>query len=115
MVRKAVERLYNDTATIITYDNTDIDEYGKVRQCENIHKSIPCRLSYKGSPATSGDVMPVFVQSITLFIAPDIEVPEGAAIDVIRNGTLLHFKSAGVAQRYQSHQEISLERREERG
>lgn len=115
MVRKAVERLYADTATIITYDNTDIDEYGKVRQREITHESVPCRLSYKNSPATSGDVMPVFAQTITLFIAPDIEVPEGAAIDITRNGKLLHFKSAGAAQRYQSHQEIALERREEHG
>ena len=61
---------------------------------------------------TGGDGIPVITQSVTLFLSPEIDVPAGADVDVVRQGRPLHFKSAGVSAVYDNHQEISLEHRE---
>lgn len=113
MVKKAQQRLYTDVATIKTYDNTTIDEYGKVRQIEVTQTDVPCRLSYKNVTSASVDGVVNVGQSVTLFMAPDVAITAGASVDVVRNGQTLRFKTAGAPALYASHLEIALERREE--
>lgn len=115
MVKKALKRLYTDTATIITYENGTPDAYGKIRQRAVTHEAVPCRVSFKSVTSASIDGIPQVSQSITLFLASDIELPVGSSVDVMRQGQLLRYKTAGYSSVYESHQEVALERREERG
>lgn len=110
--RKAIESLYADTCKIITEKDTVDSDTGIVKTVRVTSAEYPCRISYKNLPATGGDGIPVMTQSATLFLSPEIDVPAGADVDVVRQGRPLHFKSAGVSAVYDNHQEISLEHRE---
>ena len=111
--RKAIESLYADTCRIITEKDTVDPDTGIVKTVRVTSAEYPCRISYKNLPATGGGAvrLPVITQSVTLFLSPEIDVPAGADVDVVRQGRHLHFKSAGVSAVYDNHQEISLEHR----
>lgn len=110
--RKAVESLYTDTCRIITEKDTIDSDTGIVKTVRVTSAEYPCRISYKNLPATGIEGVPVMAQSVTLFLSPEIDIPAGADVDVVRQGRHLHFKSAGVSAVYDNHQEISLEHRE---
>lgn len=109
--RKAIESLYADTCRIITEKDTIDPDTGIVNTARVTSAEYPCRISYKSLPAASGDGIPIMTQSVTLFLNPEVDVPAGADVDVVRQGRKLHFKSAGVSAVYDNHQEISLEHR----
>lgn len=109
--RKAIESLYADTCRIITEKDTIDPDTGIVNTARVTSAEYHCRISYKNLPVTGGDGIPVITQSVTLFLSPEIDVPAGADIDVVRQGRPLHFKSAGVSAVYDNHQEISLAHR----
>ena len=110
--RKAIESLYADTCRIITEKDTVDPDTGIVKTVRVTSAEYPCRISYKNLPATGGDGIPVITQSVSLFLSPEIDVPAGADVNVVRQGRPLHFKSAGVSAVYDNHQEISMEHRE---
>lgn len=110
--RKAIESLYADICRIITEKDTIDPDTGIVNTARVTSAEYHCRISYKNLPVTGGDGIPVITQSATLFLSPEIDVPAGADVDVVRQGRHLHFKSAGVSAVYDNHQEISLEHRE---
>lgn len=109
--RKAIESLYADTCRIITEKDIVDPDTGIVKTVRVTSSEYPCRISYKSLPAASGDGIPIMTQSVTLFLNPEVDVPAGADVDVVRQGRHLHFKSAGVSAVYDNHQEISLEHR----
>lgn len=109
--RKAIESLYADTCRIITEKDIVDPDTGIVKTVRVTSSEYPCRISYKSLPAASGEGIPVMMQSVTLFLNPEVDVPAGADVDVVRQGRHLHFKSAGVSAVYDNHQEISLEHR----
>ena len=110
--RKAIESLYAETCRIITEKDTIDPDTGIVNTARVTSAEYHCRISYKNLPVTGGDGIPVMTQSVTLFLSPEIDIPAGADVDVVRQGRPLHFKSAGVSAVYDNHQEISLEYRE---
>ena len=107
--RGAVEWMYADRATIITEEDTVDPKTGIVETHKVTASPAPCRLSYKRLAAATGDGIPVIAQSVTLYLAPEVSVPPGADIDIEHGGRVLHFKSAGAAAVYVSHQEVPLE------
>lgn len=109
--RKAIEGLYADTCRIITEKDIVDPDTGIVKTVRVTSSEYPCRISYKSLPAASGDGIPIMTQSVTLFLNPEVDVPAGADVDVVRQGRKLHFKSAGVSAVYDNHQEIGLEHR----
>ena len=110
--RKAIESLYADSCRIITEKDTVDPDTGIVKTVRVTSAEYPCRISYKNLPATGGDGIPVITQSVTLFLSPEFDVLAGADVIEVRQGRLLHFKSAGVSAVYDNHQEISMEHRE---
>jgi hypothetical protein len=108
--RKAIEGLYEHLC--------DISSVEKVRDSETLETmiemnvtetGIPCRLSFDSKPeAKQGDVTEV-TQRVTLFLAPEVHVPEGSRIKVTTPERDFYFKSSGAPGVYRTHQEISLE------
>nr|DAL98054.1 MAG TPA: head closure knob [Caudoviricetes sp.] len=113
MVKRAIEWLYDDEVTLITY--TDMNPEPDT----GIIKTVPvksgpylCRLSYKTLPvAGKNDGLATLDQTVTLFISPDIAISAGTDMDISHQGRILQFTAAGVPALYDSHQEIPLQHR----
>ena len=59
-----------------------------------------------------GDIVAAVSQSVKLFISPELVIPPGSRIDVLRPGEVprtFRYKSSGPAAVYPTHQEIPLE------
>lgn len=48
-------------------------------------------------------------QTVTLYIDPDLEIPEGSKITVTQNGVIGDYERSGKAAVYTCHQEVPLE------
>ena len=111
MVRSAIQSLYSGVCTI-TNSQKVFDEKTKrtvtkdVIVCEN----EPCRLSFKTTASASYDgIVSGLVQTIKLFLRPELEVLAGSKITVTQNGRTTKYKFSGQAAVYTNHQEILLE------
>lgn len=107
--RKAIEYLYKGTCDIImkAYDTnttTHISDFVE----KSVVTAQPCRISYKNIPVTDGDNVAATTQSVKLFLAPEINVPEGSKIVVTQCGITTAYKCSGKPAAYATHQEIEL-------
>ena len=75
-----------------------------------VKKDIPCRLSFSSAPAAleSGTAAGV-VQTVKLFLAPELVLRPGSKIEVVQNGRTECYSQSGKAAVYSSHQEVVLE------
>lgn len=109
-VRKAIESLYEGTCVIIEYQ-----EYIKENKTTGHHEVVvlegqPCRLSFSSSPNTNQtNTASQLIQTIKVFLAPEIKVRAGSKLVVTQNGVTTEYKSSGEPTLYQTHQEITLE------
>lgn len=84
---------------------------GRTAQKETrILHNEPCRISYSSiaSTASQNDAAEVR-QVIKLFIAKDIEIPEGAKLAITQEGRTEVYKRSGKPAVYSAHQEVILE------
>ena len=108
--RKAIESMYDGTCTV-----TEYQEYTKANKSTGHHEVVilegqPCRLSFSSSPNTNQtETAAQLVQTIKLFLAPEIRVQAGSKVTVTQNGVTTEYKSSGEPSLYQTHQEIMLE------
>ncbi|MGG0718683.1 hypothetical protein ABE096_13960 [Robertmurraya massiliosenegalensis] len=110
-VRKAIESMYKGVCTIKEYrDVKDPNTHISRKQEVEVIKDQPCRLSYSKITSTgqSNSSSPV-IQTIKLFISPDIEVKPGSKLIVTQNGKTTEFARSGEPALYTHHQEITLE------
>lgn len=109
IARKAIESLYKGSCEIIIKEYTSNPT---THISESVEKTIvtaqPCRLSYKSLPVTTGDNVAAVAQSVKLFLAPEIDVPEGSKIVVTQCGVTTAYKRSGKPAVYATHQEIEL-------
>lgn len=109
--KQALGLLYEDTCTIYTNTpvldaDTGITEYQETA----LHENVPCRISFGSAAATAADeAAPEVQQSITLFLAPEVDVPAGCKISITREGATTDYCRSGVPSIYKTHQEIKLE------
>lgn len=112
VVKKTLSKLHTSTCVVYTFEDDVVDEVtGIVTQGERTSIEYPCMASYKTSAPSGGDKIATATQTVTLFLAPDIEIPPGCDVDVVQNGRTLKYKASGVPMVFQSHQEIPLEER----
>ncbi len=109
--RRAVEKLYEDKCTISRMVDV-VKPSGEMRKVlQVIHEEKSCKLSQK---ALSSNGQTEAANNISyetkLFIAPELEIRQGDAVEVTRCGRVLKF-IAGEPFVYGSHQEISLQRK----
>lgn len=71
----------------------------------------PCRISFSTiKSTTTSDSAEAITQTVKLFIARGIEIPEGSKIVVTQNGESGAYVKSGAPAVYSTHQEIILER-----
>lgn len=114
--RKAQEQLYDGICTVTEYRKVK-DEKTKLSGMSDVVvlEGQPCRISFsKVSPVVQSESAANAVQTIKLFISPDVTINPGAKITVTQNGVTTVFQSSGVPAVYATHQEIMLELYRER-
>jgi len=110
-VRKAIESLYKGKCNVIEYQSVK-DPITKItsQQEVSVLTEQPCRLSFKTINSTSqSDSAAIVTQSVTLFIAPEVNIKPGSKITVIQNNITNDYQSSGKPATYSNHQEIPLE------
>ena len=108
-VRKALERGYTGTFTVT--------ERKKVVRADHStgFAEVPtvteqsCRLSFTTSPAAGEGDTATLTQSVKLFCAPEIIIPEGSRITVTQNGVTEEYARSGMVAMYDTHAEYVLE------
>lgn len=111
MHRKAIEATYDGTCRIYGMQSVK-DPVTKVTRQEEVlvQEGIPCHLSYSSTaPAAGSDTVTAVVQTIKLFLAPELVVPSGSRIEVAQQGREESYAQSGKTAVYSSHQEIQLE------
>lgn len=110
--RNVVERLYKGSCSVYNLVNERDADTKQTKQTERLMlKNQPCRVSFESNNTTvkSNDTVNEKLQSIKLFIAPEIIIAAGSKIVVTQNGRTETYKSSGVPRVYVTHQEIALE------
>ncbi|ASS77283.1 ABC transporter ATP-binding protein [Tumebacillus algifaecis] len=110
--RAAIERLYDDRATIKRHGEIEKPSGETVLGLAVICEDQPCRLSQKslavnGQTEAQNDVS----YETKLFVSPDLELRQGDVVEVTRHGRALTYV-AGEPFIYATHQEVNLQRKE---
>lgn len=109
VVRKIYESTYCDTCNITEKVKQKIDGVTSFRE-QVVVSGQECKISFESIPSTSqSDTTASMVQSVKLFLAPEIEVKPGSRIDVTHLGVTTAYKRSGKSAVYHTHQEIMLE------
>lgn len=111
--RKALERLWKDRCTVyhrvkVTDPKTKLTDFDE----KPLLQDQPCKLSFETLNSTDGDHVAMVAQSVKLFISPDVEIPAGCKIVVIRFNDLertFTYSRSGEPGIFTNHQEIMLE------
>lgn len=114
--RKAQEQLYDGICTVTEYRKVK-DEKTKLSGMSDVVvlEGQPCRISFsKVSAVVQSESAANAVQTIKLFISPDVIIQPGSKITATQNGVTTVYKSSGVPAVYATHQEIMLELYQER-
>ena len=108
--RKALERLYTDTCTIIEYQEYQKPNKAIGHQEVVVLENQPCRISFKSSDSTNNtESASALPQTVKVFLAPEINVKAGSKLSITRNDVTTEYKNSGEPARYDTHQEITLE------
>ena len=102
-IKVPCESLYDKKAEVYVYKKAE----GVINNTSEslLYENVPCRISISSSQSgVQTDKTDDISQSIKLFCSPKWEIPAGAKVVVDSEV----FKSAGIAARYISHQEINL-------
>lgn len=111
--RKAIEKLYTDSATIYRYAN-EKDPNTKVtsKVPQAVYTDQPCRMSQNALATNDQTEAQNQIRYETkLFIAPELELQQGDMLQVTR-GTLTRKYETGEPFLYPTHQEVSIQRKE---
>lgn len=108
-VRKALERGYTGTFTVTERKKVVRADHSIGFAEVQTVTDIPCRLSFTTSPAAGDGDTATLTQSVKLFCAPEIIVPEGSRITVTQNGVTEEYARSGMVAMYDTHAEYVLE------
>ncbi|MFL8266613.1 hypothetical protein Q3326_11430, partial [Clostridioides difficile] len=79
--RKAIEMLYRDKCTIVEYQPIKDPVTKRTNNKEVIVlENQPCKLSYKNITSTTDEKVAKLVQTIKLFISPNINIKAGSKL-----------------------------------
>ncbi len=108
--RKAIEKMYVHTCTIVIKDKVKQKDYSTKLVDKVLIEDQPCRISFSNIyTVNESSHSGLKQQTIKLFIAPEINIKEGSKIIVNHDGIESLFSKSGVPAVYPTHQEINLE------
>lgn len=108
--KMAIEKLYEDTCNIYTYEKITEANTGITKQVKKIYlENISCRMSFSNFPSTTNDEQAKLTQSIKLFLPSDIPIKAGSYVSIYRQGLITDYVCSGKPAIYKTHQEINLE------
>jgi len=100
--------LWTDSCEIAEFRSFKKPNGASSHREEVVLTNVPCRVSYKRSPALSDGIQPILSQNVKLFLNKNVVVKPGSKITVNRDGVLTEYRQSGKAMVYSSHQEIEL-------
>ena len=107
--RKAIEKMYVHTCTIVIKDKVKQKDYSTKLVDKVLIEDQPCRISFSNIyTVNESSHSGLKQQTIKLFIAPEINIKEGSKIIVNHDGIESLFSKSGVPAVYPTHQEINL-------
>jgi len=120
--RKAIEKLYEDRCTISRFGPKKQPNGSTKNELYAVYTDKPCRISQKslGSNGQTESANNISYET-KFFISPDLEILQGDALKITRGritasgwepiGAEKEYK-AGEPFPYQTHQEVSLQRKD---
>jgi len=110
--RRAIERLYEDKATISRHVNVKDPVKHETKQLlQPVYTDQRCKLSQTGLARNGQTEDANNIQyDAKLFIAPELEIKQGDVIDITRaaTGRVERYSAGKPFPPYRSHQEINL-------
>lgn len=115
MHRNIIESMYKGLLAVKVQEESIIADTGEtVFKERTLLEDIPCRASFSSiTGGTDGEMKVSVTQGVTLFTAPEYDIPKGSKITVKQNGRSVDYTRSGEAAVYPSHQEIPVELFEE--
>lgn len=109
--KKAIQSLWRGRATVTVLDGVLNPANGRTEPQERVAATdVPCRISHQTVKTTEPqDEAAQVAQSVTLYIDPSVNIPEGSKITVTQNGVTRDYERSGRPAVYSCHQEIPLE------
>ena len=109
--KEAVQSLWTGKATITVREGVLNEDTGRTEPVERVTASdLPCRISFATVKSTEPEEEATrVVQTVTLYIDPSVEIPEGSKITVTQNDVTGDYERSGKAAVYTCHQEVPLE------
>lgn len=108
--RKAIESLYEGKCTITEHQKIKKENKSTGFKDVVVLENEPCRLSYATITNTNQtETAASVVQTIKVFLAPEIQVKPGSKLTIIQNGVTAEYTNSGKPAYYSTHQEIMLE------
>ena len=109
--KKAIQSLWRGRATVTVLDGVLNPANGRTEPQERVTVTdAPCHISHDTVKSTEPNEEAAQVaQSVTLYIDPSVDIPEGSKITVTQNGVTRDYERSGRPAVYSCHQEIPLE------
>lgn len=110
MVKRALQKLWNDRCTIIIRTKVQNPTSKRTEFVETVlYSNQPCKLSFETLTSTSeASNVPYITQGAKVFLDNELSVPDGSKIVVVREGKTFTFKASGEPGWFSNHQEIYL-------
>lgn len=111
-VRKALALLNNCTYSVLEYQEIKDPKTGIVKHQEvPTQGGLPGKISFSTvKQAQESEVNATAQQIVKLFYEPHIEIKAGSKIVVVHKGQIYNYKNSGEPSRFESHNEIVLEK-----
>jgi sulfate adenylyltransferase subunit 1 (EFTu-like GTPase family) len=109
--KKAVQSLWEGKATVTVLVGKLNPTNGRTEQVEQVTvQDAPCRVSYTSVKTTEPESEAAKVpQSVTMYIDPSVDIPDGSKITVTQNGVTRDYERSGKPSVFDAHQEVPLE------
>ena len=110
--QNAIRNLWTGRCDVIVRTTIINPSNGRNEPTESVLlKNEPCRISFSTIKSTTeSNSAEAITQTIKLFLASGVEIPEGSKIVVTQNGKTGAYIKSGAPAVYSTHQEIILER-----
>lgn len=109
--RNAIQSLWSGVASVTVCEGVLDPATGRTEPAERVTvEEVPCRVSYRTVKPTAPEAEAAqMVQTVTLYIDPDVDIPEGSKVTVTQHGVTRDYARSGTAAVYSNHQEVPLE------